>query len=299
MTSENTVRASVLVRTIGRVELLRGCLDSLSRCEPRAAELVVVDQSGGSAVADLVKEFETLGARLVTSIERGRGLALNVGLHAATCEIVLVTDDDCTVEPDWVGLAHDYMSEEPHGIVTGQVLPGGDPGAVPSTIVDSAPRDWTGQIHFGALYTGNMVCNRHDALAIGGFDEHIKPVAEDNDFCYRWLLAAKPLRYRPDLVVWHHEWRSRKDLERWYVEYAKSQGMFYAKHLRRGDFRMLGWIAYDVFAGFRGLAARVLLRRPRWSDAAQGILAGLPRGLMEGWRVFGSVPGAGYPASKR
>ena len=102
------------------------------------------------------------------------------------------------------------------------------------------------------------------------------------------------MRYEPDLVVWHHEWRSRGDLERWYVQYAKSQGMFYAKHLRRGDLRMLRFIAYDLFAGARGTAARLLLGRPRWSDAAQGILSGLPRGMLEGWRVFGANRGAGY-----
>ncbi len=299
MTGEDVVPASVLVRTIGRVELLRECLDSLTRCRPRAQEVVVVDQSGGGAVEELVKEFQGIGARHVPSEERGRGLALNAGLRSASFDVVLVTDDDCTVGSDWVGLAVRHMVAEPHGIVTGRVLAGGDSDAVPSTIADSAPRDWTGKIHFGALYTGNMACDRNDALAIGGFDEHIKPVAEDNDFCYRWLRAGRTLRYEPELVVWHHEWRSRQDLENWYVEYAKSQGMFYAKHLRRGDLRMLPWIAYDLFAGMRGTAARLLLRRPRWSDAAQGILTGLPRGLAEGWRVFGSVPGAGYSASER
>ena len=187
-----------------------------------------------------------------------------------------------------------HMSKDPEQIVTGRVLPAGDPSAVPSLIDDPEPRDYTGEIHFGALYTNNCCLNRGAVLAIGGFDELIRPVAEDNDLCYRWLRAGRRLRYEPDLVVWHHEWRSRDDLERWYVQYAKSQGMFYAKHLRRGDLRMLRFIAYDLFAGARGTAARLLLGRPRWSDAAQGILGGLPRGMLEGWRVFGANRGAGY-----
>lgn len=293
MSDGNVVPASVLVRTIGAVELLRGCLASLSRCRPRAHEIVVVDQSGGSAVAALIEEFREIGARRVVSVERGRGLALNLGLGASMHDVVLVTDDDCSVAEDWVERAWRHMAEAPEGIVTGRVLAAGDPAAVPSTIDRLEPRDWTGEIHFGALYTGNMACNRQAVIALGGFDERIRPAAEDNDFCYRWLSAGRTLRYKPDLVVWHHEWRTKDALTRWYVEYARSQGIFYAKHLRRGDTRMLRWIAYDLFAGFRGLAAHILLRRPRWADAAQGILPGLPRGLLAGWRAFGRVSGTG------
>lgn len=277
---------TVLVRTIGRAELLRACLESLTRCRPPPAEVVVVDQSGDAAVPGLVGEFRDIGARCVTSSARSRALALNLGMRAAVHDVVLVTDDDCTVAPTWVEVAARAMDERPHGIVTGQVLAVGDLGRVPSTIADDTPRDWTGTLHYGALYTGNMACNRRDVLALGGFDERIAPAGEDNDFCYRWLRAGRPLQFVPELVVWHHDWRSPAELERWYVEYARSQGLFYAKHLRNGDLRMLRWIAYDVFAALRGHAARALLGRPRWSDAAQGILAGLPRGLLEGWSLF-------------
>jgi hypothetical protein len=71
-----------------------------------------------------------------------------------------------------------------------------------------------------------------------------------------------------------------------YVRYADSQGMLYAKHLRRGDLRMLRFIARDVRNGLIGLAARVIRGRPRWSDERQGLLRGLIGGLVTGWRVF-------------
>lgn len=287
------VPVSILVRTIGRAELLRGCLESLAACAPRADEVVVVDQSRDREVRDVVADFESIGAHVVSSWERGTALAFNIGLRAVEHERVLVTDDDCTVAPDWVGRAQYLASEHPDAILTGRVLAEGDPSAVPSTIDDPEARDYTGEARYGALYTNNCCLSRDAVLAIGGFDERIRPAAEDNDLCYRWLRAGRPLRYEPSLVVWHHAWRSGDDLERWYVQYARSQGLFYAKHLRRGDLRMLRFIARDLFAGIRGTAAHILLGRPRWSDAAQGILAGLPRGLVEGWRVFGSNRGAG------
>ena len=78
---------------------------------------------------------------------------------------------------------------------------------------------------------------RRGAVLEGGFDELFGPAeaAEDNEFCYRWLRSGGSLRYEPSLVVWHHDWRSPRELERLYVRYARGQGFFYAKHLRRGD----------------------------------------------------------------
>ena len=87
---------------------------------------------------------------------------------------MLVTDDDCTVAPDWVGRGWVHMSKDPEQIVTGRVLPAGDPSAVPSLIDDPEPRNYTGEIHFGALYTNNCCLNRGAVLAIGGFDELIR-----------------------------------------------------------------------------------------------------------------------------
>ena len=173
------------------------------------------------------------------------------------------------------------------------MLPAGDPEAVPSIIDDPHPREYTGEIHFGALFTNNCCLNRDAVVAIGGFDELIRPVAEDNDLCYRWLRAGRRLRYEPDLVVWHHEWRSREQLARWYIEYAKSQGMFYAKHLRRGDRAMVGYILREFHQGFRGLAAGLLRGRPPSADYRQAILRGLPIGLMRGLWAFRRNRGAG------
>jgi len=287
-TNGDRIPVTVLVRTIGRPQLLRECLSSIAATRPAPAEILVVDQSGGREVSDVVRSFEAAGARVERSSERGTGVAFNVGLRAATHDFVLNTDDDCTVAEDWVSAAYRRMLERPDGIITGQVLAAGDPQAVPSTIDDPEPRDYTGTIRFGALFTNNMACNRLSVLALGGFDERIKPVAEDNDLCYRWLKAGHSLRYVPELVVWHHEWRSHEDLERWYVQYARSQGIFYAKHLRQGDLRMLRYLVWELYAALRGTASRVLKGRPRWSDSRQGIFRGLPAGFVHGWRVFGT-----------
>ena len=272
---------SVVIPTVGRAELLADCLDSISRCRPRAAEVVVVDQSGEKAVHALVSRLT--GARVLFSAVRDRGLAVNLGMREAGHEIVLVTDDDCTVSTSWIGTAWSHLSADPAAILTGRVLPAGDPAAIPSTIDAEVSRDYTGELHYGALYGGNMACNRSRFLAFGGFDERVR-FAEDNDFCYRWLRAGRSLRYDPSFLIWHHAWRSPADLEHHLLAYARGQGLFYAKHLRRGDLRVARFLMRDLYRGARGVAARVVRGRSEWPDHRAGLLRGVLIGLVAGWR---------------
>lgn len=284
----DVVAASVVVPTVGRLEQLRACLDSIDACSPRPAEVLLVAQDHADAVAELAEGYPSLRARVVPCHGRGVSRGRNTGLRAARNEVVLVTDDDCTVAPDWLGTAWRLMGEEPGGIVTGRVLPVGDARGVPSLKDDPVPHDFTGEVHGGALFPNNMAVPRAALLAAGGFDERFGPgeAAEDNEFCYRWLRGGGRLRYRPELVVWHHDWRSPEELERLYVAYARGQGFFYAKHLRRGDPTMLRFLVRDVWWGARGLAAAVIRRRPRWTDPRRGIVRGLPVGLWRGWRTY-------------
>ena len=279
---------SVVIPTVGRVGPLGACLESLALCRPRAAEIVVVDQSGDPAVEALVARFGSVDARLVRCAGEGVSLGRNVGIRAARHEVVLVTDDDCTVEATWVENAWQLMRADPRRILTGQVLPVGDPRAVPSVKVDATPHDFTGTVHDGALFANNMVLNRDLVLAHGGFDERFRPseAAEDNDFSYRWLKAGGVLRFEPALVVRHHDWRTPDQLERLYARYARGQGFLYAKHLRQGDLRMLRYLARDVYRALRGIAAAVLKGRKGWTDPRRGLLRGLPGGLWYGWQVF-------------
>jgi GT2 family glycosyltransferase len=280
---------TVVIPTIGRVALLRACLASLAECRPRPHEVLVVDQSHDPAVAALVAEFGGAGARLVPSYGRGVAKGRNDGLRAAATEVVLITDDDCTVAPDWIATTWRLMGDDPHKIVTGRVLPVGDPESVPSTIDDPEPHDYTGPPRTGALFPNNVALPRSMALALGGFDERFSPTefAEDNEFCYRWLKAGHRLLYEPSLTVWHHDWRTPEELERLYVTYARGEGFLYAKHLRERDLRILRYIARDLYWAVRALGSAVIKRRPRWTDPRRAIFRGVPAGFVLGWRTYG------------
>jgi glycosyltransferase involved in cell wall biosynthesis len=281
---------SVVIPTAGRARPLERVLASIAACRPAPAEVLVVDQSGDAAVDEVVRRYAPARARLVPCNGRGVSSGRNVGLRQASHELVLVTDDDCTVEPDWVGKAWRLAAGDTDTIITGRVLPVGDARAVPSTIDDPERRDYTGERRGGLLFPNNMALNRSAVLALdGGFDERFGPeeAAEDNEFCYRWLKAGKRLVYEPSLVVHHHDWRTPAELESLYRRYARGEGFFYAKHLRSGDLRMLRFIARDLVWSVRGLLAAVLKRRERWTDFRRATLAGLPGGFRDGWRTYG------------
>jgi GT2 family glycosyltransferase len=287
--TQERLPVTVVIPTIGRSAVLHDCLESVVACRPQAAEVLLVDQSHALDLAGLVDELASAGVRRVASNGRGAARCRNDGLRAASHDVILGLDDDCTVFPDWVAIGHRLAGRRPGAIVTGRVLPVGDPRAVPSTIEEAAPRELTHERWGAFLYSNNMVLSRDAALDLGGFDERFGPdeVAEDNEFCYRWLKAGGELYYEPELVVHHHDWRPPEELERLYVRYARGEGFFYSKHLRRGDLRMLLYLGRTLGAGARGLLSAALKGREAWTDSRRGIFRGFPRGFVDGWRVFG------------
>jgi GT2 family glycosyltransferase len=279
------VPVTVVLPTIGRPELVRQCLASLAACDPPVDEVLVVDSSDDDAVSVVVAAFAPFARRIHCTLP-GLGTAFNLGLREARHEIVLLTNDDCTVEPDWVERGHAHASARGDAIVTGRVRPRGDPERVPSTIDDVTAREYAGKGAF-VLYTQCMALRRSSLLDFGGFDGSIRPSAEDNDLSYRWLRAGRRIRYEPDLVVWHHDWRTPEQLARLYVGYGIGQGMVYGKHLRRGDVGIARHLGAAAFWSLRAIAARVVRGSSSRPDPRLGMARGLPRGLVRGWRAAG------------
>ena len=111
------VPVSVVVPTLGRTSL-RGCVESLAACRPRAAEVLLVTQGEEHATAELANEFSDVNVRQVPCDGRGVARGRNLGLASAVHRLVLITDDDCTVAPDWVGTAASLAEANPGAIVT-------------------------------------------------------------------------------------------------------------------------------------------------------------------------------------
>ena len=291
------LQLTVVIPTIGRPQLLRNCLESVLACDPSPSEMLVVDQSGGRSTQQLVNQTFEGRVRHIACDGRGIARAMNVGLEAASYPRVLVTHDDCTVSRDWVGVASQASQADPGGVVTGRVLPPDGSPYVPSTKSSTEPEDFTGLITTGVLWPNNMCLNREAVADIGGFDERrgFWHAAEDNDFCYRWLRAGGSLRYEPRMLVWHHDWRSPEQLVRLHINYARSQGVFYAKHLYENrDPNMIPMLRHELHLirrelrdGVRSFVHPLIRnpesRQPRWQREARERMPYLFIGMIEGW----------------
>ena len=277
---------SVVVPTIGRLPLLRQCLESVLACRPGPAEVVVVDQSAGDDVRALVEGMGAPELRLVQDPGRGIGRALNLGVRTARHPYVLVTHDDCTVAPDWVEVAMRLLSERPSLLVTGRVEPPAEAVAahVPSCRTDPVEEEHEGGFRYDLLYCNNWGASRAEILGVGGFDERagLRLAAEDCDFCFRWTSAGRPVRYEPAMVVWHQDWRSEAALRRTYRTYGRGLGAFYAKHLLSGRRELLTFLRRDLARGARHSWRGRLHRLPAGLDVDRGLLLGVPVGLLTG-----------------
>jgi GT2 family glycosyltransferase len=146
------------------------------------------------------------------------------------------TDDDCEVRPDWLRAMTVRLRETPGAVMTGRVDPGGE-GHVASVT------EWTESVTYtrpslkeDLLFTGNMGCAVETFSRVGPFDEReFLRFAEDNDWGYRALRAGLPIIFCPEAAVTHLDWRAPEELLRTYADYARCQGGFYGKYLRRGD----------------------------------------------------------------
>jgi GT2 family glycosyltransferase len=273
---------SLVIPTIGRTALLRDCLRSVAAGSALPAEVVLVDQSGGDALAPLVAEMPELRVRRIESRARNIAVAYNVGVAAAREAIIAVTHDDCTVAADWLETCVRTVAPYPELLATGRVMPDGDADRVPSCKTSEEMREYRNELEVSLVFPNNMVVHRSELLAIGGFDEAFARAAEDGDMCYRWLRSGRTLRYEPAMTVWHRDWRSDDDLRALNVRYSFDQGRMYAKHLWRRDWAIAPFVARDGREAMRLVDDRLRGRPVGAGDWRRGITRGLPAGLVVG-----------------
>ncbi len=222
--------ASVVVATLDRPDDLRECLRQLrEQVTASPVEVVVVDNnpdSGGTAA--VLAEFPDVVA--VSERRRGLSYARNTGIRAAGGEIVVMTDDDVRMPPDWLDALLAPFARPDVSAVTGNVLPlelrtrsqrlfeiygglgrGFDPQEFDATWLErfrSAAPTWKLGATANAAFRASVLRDvglLHEALGAG----MPAAVGEDTLLFYRVLKAGHTLVYEPRAHVWH---RHRPDM---------------------------------------------------------------------------------------
>jgi GT2 family glycosyltransferase len=277
---------SVVVPTVGR-SLLKGCLDSIADGTAWPAELIVVDQSSSSDVEAWVEVLRARGLqiRLVQSKERGIAAATNRGLERVRTNFVATTHDDCRVRSNWLETLSRRVRDIGDAVLTGRVEPEGD-GIVLTVITSDRPAVYTEPLTDGdVLFPPNMALPRRLLDRVGYFDEHpsLWFAGEDNEWAYRVLRSGVPIVYDPNVTVSHVAWQQASELTTLYRRYARGQGGFYGKYLRRADpfiaRRALRDLARGPWLLARGLVTRNHMLIAMGRGEVMGILPGLIAGL--------------------
>ena len=134
----------------------------------------------------------------------GLARAQNEAIRAATSDLVVFTDDDVLVDPEWLAeMTGALAGGGPKTAVTGRVLatePEGEGGRAIALATDPEPAVYEGRVRRDVLSGNSMGFHRSAFSGIGLFDERLGTgtsfgSASDNDFGYR-LLSRLPHRVR-------------------------------------------------------------------------------------------------------
>src|SRR4051812_36988173 len=108
---------SVIVATRGRPASLILCLRSILENDYPRYELIVVDQSDDDIGKKLAAEIGDPRLTFVRTKTKGKERAQNAAFSLSKGDILLFTDDDCTVPVDWVWRTSRTFVAEPRAAI--------------------------------------------------------------------------------------------------------------------------------------------------------------------------------------
>jgi GT2 family glycosyltransferase len=208
-------RVSIAIPTYNRGPILIETLELLLALTPRAAEIVIVDQTK-SYSPELEAKLDAWSRdgsiRWFRLPEPSIPHAMNEALRLATQPIVLFVDDDI-IPSSTLALEHERAYADGVWAVVGQVLqPGEQVVHFDEANMHGGPlRDL--EFHFNHDVAGDVenviACNlsvdRERALSIGGFDENFLAAAYrfETDFARRIVDAGGRIRFEPRANIDH------------------------------------------------------------------------------------------------
>lgn len=226
---ERFPRISVVVCTHNGADTIRDCLGGLAEVDYPNFEVIVVDDGSSDATSSIVSEYDV---QLISTSNRGLSAARNVGMRAATGEIVAYLDDDARPDSHWLlYLARTFQSTS-HAAVGGPNLsPSGD-GFI-AQAVDHAPGN---PVHIlieddiAEHVPGcNMAVRKACLEAIGGFDPQFCVAGDDVDMCWRLQQRGWTIGFSPAAVVWHHRRNSIRSFWRQQIGYGRAEALLERK----------------------------------------------------------------------
>jgi len=294
----NQLDITVLICTRNRGDSIQATIMSILDNTHTRFELLIVDQSTNTCTAQAVGALShDPRIRYVNTNTQGLSIARNIGIALSRSDLVIMTDDDCEVAPDWIDQMAAPFLQHPHvGIVFCDVVAapydrraGFVPvslSAHPLLIEDLAHWQTCDGVNIGI--GAGMAIRRSVAEAIGGFDTLFGPGGpfrngDDIDFTLRALAADHQIFRINDVSVIHHGFRTFQENRALIRGAMYSAGAAYGRLIRCGQWRAISYyiamfiamVIVPMIENLRHLQVPPVLGRAIW----------LVRGLVEGFRA--------------
>ena len=266
---------TVAIPTFQREGVLISTLTALLEQQP--AEVLVVDQTDrhDPATARALQEWNaTKRIRWIRLARPSITRAMNTGLAAASCALVLFVDDDIVPDGSLLISHASGFRDQAVWAVAGQVLqPGDEPDSGPVDLSERLGASLKFRFNSALPATirsgmaGNLSVRRDQALALGGFDENFAGVAYrfETEFCRRLCEAGGRIQYEPTASIRHlkHPSGGTRAHGSHLTSASPAHGVGdYYFALRFG--MCLETLNYISRRPFREIATRFHLRHPWW-----------------------------------
>jgi len=225
-------KVSVVVATYNGARTLEACLQSLVDLDYPDLEVIVIDDGSTDHTPEIVNDYPMI--RYIKQPNKGLSVARNVGIAAASGEIVAFTDSDCIADKDWLNYLVRTFESGNYAAVGGpnisppahdriQACVAAAPGSPSHVLLTDTDAE-----HIPGC---NMAFYKWALATIDGFDPVFRKAGDDVDVCWRLLQGGFRIGFSPSAVVWHHR---RFTIRAYYGQqkgYGEAEALLRFKHL--------------------------------------------------------------------
>lgn len=249
-------KVSVVICAYNAERTMDSCLASLKELNYPNYEVIVVNDGSGDRTLEITQRYDNV--RLISQENKGLSVARNVGIAAATGEIVAFTDSDCTVDPDWLTYLVAKFLDSGLAAVGGPNLSPPEESLVPTCVAVSpgVPTHVLLSDQVAEHIAGcNMAFRREVLQEINCFNPLFRAAGDDVDICWRLQDKGYTIGFTPTAIVWHFRRNTVAAYLKQQQGYGKAEALIYFKHPSRfnllGQPQWLGRIYGDLSAYLR------------------------------------------------
>ncbi len=224
-------KVSVVVCSYNGARTLQACLTSLLQMNYPDYEVILVDDGSTDKTQEIMKDFPQV--KNIHQENLGLSVARNVGMKAASGEVIAYTDSDCMADKDWLYYLVGTLQQDNFMAVGGpnisppaqswvQACVAVAPGQPSHVLVDDSEAE-----HIPGC---NMAFYKWALESIGGFDPVYRKAGDDVDVCWRLRQQGHRIGFSPSAVVWHHRRFSIRAYFKQQEGYGEAEALLRFKH---------------------------------------------------------------------